>query len=171
MSWKKTLNEWRASMLAYYLVINKHMPIQMVDEDFIEDKYDDTTEHIVKIGGGSCDAAKEVLNDYKLKGDIFNYIQEHHSSIGTDIYRGNEKRCEDFLVDFYSWLSDQRPVNTPKMPKLPEMPDIKITTPEIKVSPTTKIFGVIVMIIIFLIALGYSGTSKVVTSEYERHRK
>ena len=137
MSWKGSLNEWRATMLNYYKAINSWMPIQTTSEEFIDDTYHDTTENIVAIGN-SCGAAKDVLSRYNLKGDIYKYIQEHHSSIGTDIHKGREGNCTEFLAGFYTWVAAGRPAKIPvRPPYLPPVYDPD-PDPEPKPDPTPE---------------------------------
>ena len=116
------LQEWRARNLKYYKLIARWMPINMTPEEFIDNQYSATTKNIAKISG-SCQAARSVLKGYNEKEDIYRYLKEHHSSIGTDICHNDSRRCTAFLVGYYDWLADE-------YKELPEIP--KIETPGIK---------------------------------------
>ena len=154
------LQEWRARNLKYYKLIFRWMPIKMTSEEFIDNQYSATTKNIAKICG-SCRAAREVLSGYNEKEDIYRYLKEHHSSIGTDIYHNDSRRCTAFLVGYYDWLANEYK----DLPKMPEMPLPVKLLPDIggDIKKSAQVTGLVVMgfvaLVIYLMFRGGAGSN------------
>lgn len=149
-------------MLGYYKVINDWMPIKITSDEFINDQFHNTTAYITKIAN-SVDAARDVLEEWELEQDIYNYIHSHHSSIGTDIYHNDEVKCSAFLVSYYDWLAEER---TPEIPSLPDIPGIPSlpSLPEIPSLPSLddvksslQVIAVVIIAVVLLIVYMMTG--------------
>jgi hypothetical protein len=151
------LQEWRARNLKYYKLITRWMPIKMTSEEFIDNRYSATTKNIAKISG-SCRAAREVLSGYNEKEDIYRYLKEHHSSIGTDIYHNDGGRCTAFLVGYYDWLANEYK----DLPEIP-LPDNGLPLPDIggDIKKSAQVTGLVVMgfvaLLVYLMFRGGAG--------------
>ena len=140
--------------------IYKMQSATMVEAVGTEVSYLSTT---VEERGRACAEAKDLMVACEETVIIFiNTQRAGRSNIGSCVARNDEECCTTFLKEYYSWLSGKYIEEAKKIKKIPiipvpDMPDMPGGIIPWYVKYMIPIFIVLIVIVIMLVALGYSG--------------
>lgn len=156
-------HEWRVSAIKFYQFIAEqtnvlHLPVYS-DEEFISESFDETTNRTIDRSSVACKLVIELHDRDGVSARAYTRTTENKR-----MPRSGENRCKIWLKGYFIWLREQEePITMPALP-LPKLPPLKIPD----VSMGAKLIGMFILLVLVLVALGYSGLGGAVGSRLEK---